>query len=304
MEGKDKMNLVLESVGENKVRVIRVLCDVTKMNIQEAREIVDKVLAGCPYIIENLSEEEMQSAVKKFTVAGANIIPPEGFVLKEEEESEVEKNTNKIIEKLDDIFAHIIEWHENLFHNNKTLAIILFIIEGLAIIALLYNYWETILAIVCLLALIAPFVFKKAYSDKDRKETKEMLKEIGIGIAKLVIIGVIVVVIIFVKTTGPVSVVRNSYFVNFSDEITIGEAFENVFSDCKWSKYSYNNNKYVRFTGDFTTDDGSNTSTYQINFLVLGDSCSIDSIYVNGIDSSEAEFLILTGIYVRNGVNQ
>lgn len=297
------MNLILKRVGDNKVKVIKVLRDVSGMTLQEAKEIVDKVQAGEEYMIEGIREEDMQSAVKKFMAAGAEVIPPEGFIMdettEENDDDELAKKTDKIFGKVGDALGSAWEWHEKLFNKYRVPAIIFFIIEGLAIIVLLYNFWEFFAAILLVMSFVFPFIYKKEYSDKDRENVKEIIG----GIVKwLVIIGLVIV--LWKPVTNlikPGAVVRNAYFTSYSDEITIGEAFENVFTNYKWSKYTYNGNKYVRFTGDFKDDDG-NVATYQFNFLVLGDSATIDSIYVEGVDVSSMETILLVGIYTRNGV--
>ena len=137
------MNLILKRVGDNKVKVIKVLRDVSGMTLQEAKEIVDKVQSGEEYSIEGIREEDMQSAVKMFMAAGAEVMPPEGFVMEETteetEDSELAKKADKIFEKVGDIIGSAWEWHEKLFNKYRVLAIIFFIIEGLGIIVLLYN---------------------------------------------------------------------------------------------------------------------------------------------------------------------
>ena len=150
-----------------------------------------------------------------------------------------------------------------------------------------------------IMSFVFPFIYKKDYTDKDRENVKDI---IGAIVKWLVII--VLVIVLWKPVTNlikPGAAVRNAYFLSYSDEITIGEAFENVFTDCKWSKYTYNDNKYVSFTGNFKDDNGS-VSTYQFNFLVLGDSVMIDSIYVEGVDVSWMETVLLVSIYTRNGV--
>lgn len=297
------MNLILKRVGDNKVKVIKVLRDVSGMTLQEAKEIVDKVQSGEEYSIEGIREEDMQSAVKLFMAAGAEVMPPEGFVMEETteetEDGELAKKADKIFEKVGDIIGSAWEWHEKLFNKYRVLAIIFFIIEGLGIIVLLYNFWEFFAAILLIMSFVFPFIYKKDYTDKDRENVKDI---IGAIVKWLVII--VLVIVLWKPVTNlikPGAAVRNAYFLSYSDEITIGEAFENVFTDCKWSKYTYNDNKYVSFTGNFKDDNGT-VSTYQFNFLVLGDSVMIDSIYVEGVDVSWMETVLLVSIYTRNGV--
>ena len=160
-----------------------------------------------------------------------------------------------------------------------------------------------LLGIVIIASIVLPFIMKKDFPDEARQNAKEVIQ----GLAK-VIAGVIIFLIVVFNWDSissiwrPGAVVRDSYFLNYSDEITIGEALENVYTDCEWSTYSYNGNEYVRFQGNFTDDTGE-IGHHQIDFSVIGDSATIDSWRIDGIDVSWAEVLMLVSIYERNGVS-
>lgn len=305
------MNIVLKSVGVNKVKVIKVLCEVASLELKEAKEIVDRVEGGNEYTITDIQETDVQAIIEKFTKIGAvveveNAVNDEsdGSSKESDKEGKTEKAFNKLIDKFAEFLGWFLEWHEKSLKKNKVLTIALIIAEVAVVLFILIKNWEIILGILFVIALAAPFIFKKDYTDEDRNEIKKMGSEFATSIIKIVALCIILLVIVFVwnNVLRPGAVVRNSYFPSYSDEITIGDAFENVFTNCKWSKYKYNGNQYVRFTGDFKLDDGA-VSTYQINFLVLGDACSIDSIYIDGLDVSGMETIILVGIYNRNGVS-
>lgn len=253
---------------------------------------------------------ELEDGVKYCSKCGAdveveNIIKDEAHNSsnKSDEEGKSEKAVNKLIDKIGEFLGWFIELHEKLFEKNKVAAIAIIIAEAALILWLLFKTWEILICILVILGIVLPFIMKHDFTDKDRQNSKEII----IGFAKLMAAVILVVVIALNWNSissiwNPGAVVRNAYFTSYSDEITIGEAFENVFTDCKWSKYTYNGNKYVRFTGKFKDDDG-NITTYQFNFLVLGDSATIDSIYIDGVDVSGMETVLLVGIYTRNGVS-
>ncbi len=221
------------------------------------------------------------------------------FPEKELEDLSTEQEPNKG----EKAFNAFIEWHERCLKKSKILGSILIIAEVGLVLWLLFKTWKILLVILFIAVIVLPFIMKRTFSDADRQNSKELI----MGIVKLVA-GVIIILIIIFNWTSissiwrPGAVVRDSYFINYSDEITIGEAFENVFTDCKWSKYSYNGNKYVRFDGTLIDDDGG-TAYYQVDFLVIGDSATIDSWRINGIDASWAEALMLAAIYEKNGVS-
>lgn len=65
------MNIVLKSVGPNKVKVIKVVREVTGLGLKEAKDIVDSVERGNEYTITNIPQENVQMFVDDFTKEGA-----------------------------------------------------------------------------------------------------------------------------------------------------------------------------------------------------------------------------------------
>ena len=328
------MNIVLKNVGANKVKVIKIVREVTGMGLGEAKGIVDGVEAGNEYTITDIQGTDAQTIMERFTeigvtaeieitandeagweiedtVNGETVAEVENRdnhesvgSLEESDMSKSEKALNKFFEKVGDFLGSFIEWHEKSFKKNKAFTIGLIIAEVVLVAFLLFKTWEILVGILFIVAIAFPFIMKHDFTDKDRQNSKEII----IGLAKLMVAVIIIVIIIFNWNSisniwKPGAVVRNAYFPTFSEEITIGEAFENVFTDCKWSKYEYNGNEYVSFTGKFKNDDGT-VDTYQFDFLVRGDSSTIDSIYCDGVDVSWMETILLVSIYDRNGVSR
>lgn len=69
-EEKTEFNVVLTSIGANKINVIKAVREVTSLGLKEAKDLVD----GAPKPIkEGVSKEEAESIKKKFTDAGATV---------------------------------------------------------------------------------------------------------------------------------------------------------------------------------------------------------------------------------------
>lgn len=289
--GIGDMKVVINSVGVNPEKTAIIIKEVNGADDEYAELIIKQINDGKKYSFDCLSHDDAIDLSNRLKEAGAEVEIEEDTVL------------DKIFNKLSKPLDKIIGWHEGLYKKNKIPAIVLFVIEAILVVLLIFKYWVVLFALLLVLGLVEVYTNKKDHTDTERESTTKMFKQMGKWIA------ICIVVFLLVKPVSgiinrfmPSAIVRNSYFVSYSDEITIGEAFENVFTKYKWSTYSHNDNKYVRFTGDFTTDEGE-TSTYQFDFLVRGDSCTIDSIYINGIDVSDMETVLLVGIYNRNGVN-
>ena len=69
-EEKDEFDVELTEVGPNKVKVIKVVREVTGLGLKEAKDLVD----GAPKTVkENVSKEEAEELKAKFSEVGAVI---------------------------------------------------------------------------------------------------------------------------------------------------------------------------------------------------------------------------------------
>ena len=69
-EEKDAFNVVLESAGDNKINVIKVVREITGLGLKEAKDLVD----GAPKNVkEAVSKADADAAKKKLEDAGAKV---------------------------------------------------------------------------------------------------------------------------------------------------------------------------------------------------------------------------------------
>ena len=69
-EEKTEFNVTLTEVGADKIKVIKVVREVTSLGLKEAKDLVD----GAPKPIkEGVTKDEAESIKKKFTDAGASV---------------------------------------------------------------------------------------------------------------------------------------------------------------------------------------------------------------------------------------
>ncbi|MGH7800639.1 MAG: 50S ribosomal protein L7/L12 [Thermodesulfobacteriota bacterium] len=67
---KTEFNVVLKSVGENKIQVIKAIREITSLGLKEAKEFVE----GAPKTVkEGVKKEEAQAMKKKLEEAGATV---------------------------------------------------------------------------------------------------------------------------------------------------------------------------------------------------------------------------------------
>jgi large subunit ribosomal protein L7/L12 len=70
VEEKTEFDVVLTSVGSNKINVIKAVREVTSLGLKEAKDLVD----GAPKTVkEGVSKDEAEAVKKKFTEAGATV---------------------------------------------------------------------------------------------------------------------------------------------------------------------------------------------------------------------------------------
>lgn len=74
------MNIILKSVGANKVKVIKIVREVTGLGLKEAKEIVDGVENGIEYTITNIPQERVQPIINEFTKEGAFVVEESNWI--------------------------------------------------------------------------------------------------------------------------------------------------------------------------------------------------------------------------------
>lgn len=69
-EEKTEFNVVLSAIGDQKIKVIKAVREITGLGLKEAKEVVDN--APKP-VKENVSKEEAESIKEKLTEVGAEV---------------------------------------------------------------------------------------------------------------------------------------------------------------------------------------------------------------------------------------
>jgi large subunit ribosomal protein L7/L12 len=69
-EEKSEFDVILQSAGDKKINVIKVVREITKLGLKEAKDLVD----GAPkVVVEKVSKEEAETVKKKLEEVGASI---------------------------------------------------------------------------------------------------------------------------------------------------------------------------------------------------------------------------------------
>ena len=69
-EEQTEFTLVLASIGESKINVIKAVCEITQLGLKEAKDLVD---AAPKNVLENVSKEDAEKNAAKLRDAGATV---------------------------------------------------------------------------------------------------------------------------------------------------------------------------------------------------------------------------------------
>ncbi len=72
-EEKSEYNIELVDIGGEKIKVIKVVRDITEKGLKEAKDIVDAAVSSPQVIKENVKKEEAEEIKKNFEEAGAKV---------------------------------------------------------------------------------------------------------------------------------------------------------------------------------------------------------------------------------------
>ncbi len=73
VEEKTIFNVVLTTVGDKKIEVIKVVRDATQKGLKEAKDLVDAAATGPQMVKENVKKEEAEDLKKKLEAAGGKV---------------------------------------------------------------------------------------------------------------------------------------------------------------------------------------------------------------------------------------
>ena len=105
-------------------------------------------------------------------------------------------------------------------------------------------------------------------------------KIIIIGINVILLAIIVSVVLKDMNVTDPSGGIKDSYLSEYSTEVTIGEAFEDYFSDPKWEKYKIGAQEMVDFRGGCMYLN--EPATVIITFVMDDDRFWVSEVKVNG----------------------
>ena len=122
------------------------------------------------------------------------------------------------------------------------------------------------------------------------------------SLVKRILIGVGVVIIVYALYaslfSGSGQQVRQAYMTQFDSSITVEEAFDRRFKDCKWSAETDNGTTYIVFNGY----DPETLKDWTVTFKIKGEEFTVSNIEVEGTGTTDDTeiYYLLSYIYTGN----
>lgn len=140
-----------------------------------------------------------------------------------------------------------------------------------------------------------PIDVTKDYNTLKSAEIQRKMVSIVFAVASFLACLAIVIELMFPgglqRMTKPGAVVREAYLSQYSENVTIEDAFEGFFDNGKWSTYKDKEYSYVVFTG--SCEYLGERADVKVTFKITGENFIVDSLDLNGREQSE---LILYGL--------
>lgn len=133
-------------------------------------------------------------------------------------------------------------------------------------------------------------------SEKEKIETRKTIVKtvIGLGIAIVIAFVVVLKPDFIANIFQPGANVRNAYLTQYSETVTVEDAFDNFFDNGKWSTYKENDYSYVTFTG--ACEYLGERADVKITFKITGENFLVERLDVNGTTQND---LMLYGLLAK-----
>lgn len=133
-------------------------------------------------------------------------------------------------------------------------------------------------------------------SEKEKIETRKTIVQMVIGFAAicLIVFAIVLKPDFLVNIFQPGASVRKAYLTQYSETVTVEEAFDNFFDNGKWDAYKADGYSYVVFTG--ACEYLGERADVKVTFKITGENFVVDRLDVNGNEQSD---FILYGLLLK-----
>lgn len=191
------------------------------------------------------------------------------------------------------------KWWDAVSKPKKILAILGGLLAGGFALYLLVAFLREFGYLLFGIAVIGGFILTiTTGSEKEKIETRKTIVKtvIGLGIAIVIAFVVVLKPDFTANIFQPGANVRNAYLTQYSETVTVEDAFDNFFDNGKWGTYKENDYSYVTFTG--ACEYLGERADVKITFKITGENFLVERLDVNG--TTQNDFMLyglLTKVY-------
>lgn len=186
-----------------------------------------------------------------------------------------------------------------MFKNKKILTVLGALLIGAVVLSLLVSFLREFGYLLFGIMVIGGFVITLTTgSEKEKIETRKAIVQMVIGLGLVIIIALVIAFNpdLISDIFQPGAAVRNAYLSQYSEDVTVGDAFDSFFSNEKWSTYKDKGYTYVVFTGSCEYD--GEPASVHITFKVVGEQFKPDTLEINGEEQNDLMLgLLLLKVY-------
>lgn len=138
------------------------------------------------------------------------------------------------------------------------------------------------------LLIVAVFVFSIVTGTKEeRSEAKKTVIHIVLWGAAIIVAAVLLATKgdFFSDLLKPGAGVREAYLTQYSEDVTVEEAFDGFFDQGKWSTYKENGYSYVAFNG--VCEYLGEKVDARVIFKITGENFVVDQLDINGVEQND-----------------
>lgn len=189
------------------------------------------------------------------------------------------------------------KWWDAASKPKKILAVLGGLLAGGFALYLLVAFLRELGYLLFGIAVIGGFILTiTTGSEKEKIETRKTVVKtvIGLGIAIIIAFVVVLKPDFTANIFQPGANVRNAYLTQYSETVTVEDAFDNFFDNGKWGTYKENDYSYVTFTG--ACEYLGERADVKITFKITGENFLVERLDVNGTAQND---LMLYGLLTK-----
>lgn len=315
-ENKELLDVMLISVEGDKINIIKKVKELTDIGLKEAKELIDKA----PTLLKIVhTQEEAESIKLQLEEIGATITILKHTSTKSTENEnssdmvdsptdlDTEKSNSTLSIKKSSKKKHFVQkgilqfkerWNHCSGIQKILYGLIIFFLCGF-ILCLIIAFLHEFGALLCAIVLIASFIHAlTSGSDEEKKEIKKTIIQMSIWIIGISVFAYIITTKAdFIQNIiEPGAGIKNSYMTQYSDTVTVENAFENYFTNGKWSTFKKDGYPYITFTGE--CEFQGQQVIARITFKILGEHYTVDHLDINGVMQDDwMLYSLLSSVY-------